>query len=427
MDSIVSSLLVPVAAVIAGAGANRCARAIGDLRVRRKYPLGGRFVTEYEDLVEGRRVLKKGVSQLGWKRRDIKGTDTNFEEGRSWVLDGRVDRSGYLGGRYHADDPYDSGTGTFFLRREGNVGDMSGLWAGYDSENHVVVSGSYKFYRSPDAKVRPAQLDEAQRVVSLLGEALGESYVALADVQEAIAADSGSTCLVAVDLKGRLLGAATYYLVGKEEICRFLPIGQEGVAERLRLFGFNHSVGLLRSVAVAPSCRGRGVATQLTEFGIRWCAQEGATAMLAFAWDPPTGSQLAGVLKHTGFTELTRLDSYWTRDSQAKRYECPACGPICTCAAAVYSRALLDQANEAPQRRRLRLLHSKDSSATSASSAPMRCMAPPPPASAAPAPALPTSDEALGSSDQLETGGGESPPAPCAGDVLDAPTTPSTQ
>lgn len=339
--------------------------------MRHKYPLGGRFVTEYEDLVEGRRIFKKGVCQLGWKRRDIRGTDTNVEEGRSWILDGRVDRSGYLRGRYRADDPYDSGTGTFFLKREGNVGDLFGLWAGYDSENHVVVSGSYKFYRSPDATIRPAQPGEAQRVVSLLGEALGESYVALTDVQEAIAARTGSTCIVAVDPGGRLLGAATYYLVGKEEICRFLPVGQEGLAQRLRLFGFNHSVGLLRSVAVAPSCRGRGVATQLTEGGIRWCAHKGATAMLAFAWDPPTGSQLAGVLKHTGFTALTRIDAYWTKDSEIKRYECPVCGPVCTCAAVVYSRALLDQANQTPKRRR-RLFFSKDASAAYESSAPLR-------------------------------------------------------
>jgi GNAT superfamily N-acetyltransferase len=361
--------------------------------VRRKYPLGGRFVTEYEDIVEGQRVLKKGVCQLGWKRRDIRGKDTNFEEGRSWILDGRVDRSGYLGGRYRADDPYDSGTGTFFLKREGNIGDMSGLWAGYDSENHVVVSGSYKFYRSPNATVRLAQLDEAQRVVSLLGEALGESYVALADVQEAIATGSGSTCLVAVDLEGRLLGAATYYLVGKEEIFRFLPTGQEDIAQRLRLFGFNHSVGLLRNVAVAPSCRGRGVATQLTEAGIRWCAHKGATAMLAFAWNPPTGSQLAGVLEHTGFTVLARIDGYWTKDSQEKRYECPACGPICTCAAVVYSRALLDQTNHAPKRRRL--LPLKDSPAAPVSSTP------------------------------IDSGGGESPLAPGTGNALDVPTIPS--
>jgi GNAT superfamily N-acetyltransferase len=353
MDGTVAALAVPLAAAIVGATSGWCIRAVTNRRLRHKYPLGGRFVTEYEDLVEGRRVTKKGLCELGWKGRDVKGNDTNIQEGRSWILNGRVDRGGYLGGRYRAVDPYDSSTGTFFLQREGSVGDMLGLWAGYDSANRVVVSGSYKFYRSPDATVRPARPDEAQRVVSLLGEALGECYVDLATVQEAITADSGSTCLVAVDRESRLLGAVTYYLVGKESICRFLPIGQEEVTERLRLLWCNHSVGLLRSIAVASSYRGRGVATQLTEAGLKWCATEGATAMLAFAWDPPSGSQFVGVLKHSGFGPVMSIDNYWTNDSEAKRYECPACGAVCHCAAVVYSRALLDQVDQGSRRRRV--------------------------------------------------------------------------
>ncbi len=343
MDDTVAALIVPLAAAVVGATASWGIRVVTNRRLRHKYPLGGRFVTEYEDLVEGQRVTKKGVCELGWKGRDVRGNDTNVQEGRSWSLNGRVDRGGYLGGRYRAVDPYDSSTGTFFLQREGNMGDMLGLWAGYDSANRVVVSGSYKFYRSPDATVRAARLDEARRVVSLLGEALGECYVDLAAVQEAIAPDSRSACLVVVDRENRLLGAVTYYLVSKESICRFLPNGQDDIAERLRLLWCNHAVGLLRSIAVAPSYRGRGVATQLTEAGLKWCASEGATAMLAFAWDPPAGSQFAGVLKHSGFCPVMTIDNYWTNDSAAKGYDCPACGAVCHCGAVVYSRALLDQ------------------------------------------------------------------------------------
>jgi GNAT superfamily N-acetyltransferase len=346
--SVVVPLVVAIAAAILGAATTQIQRSIQNRRLRRRYPIGGRFVTQYQDVTDTGTITRDGEATLGWKREHISGEDLNTEEGRAWKLEGTMDPGGFLAGTYRADDPYDTGNGTFFLRVEGR--DMYGLWAGYDSVNRQVVSGTYTFRRRPDGEVRRARPDEAGRVVALLGDALGESYVDLGTVGEAINGDGTSTCLVEVDSSDRLLGAVTCYIVTPDSLDRFLPEDQGDLVKGLRVLKFNTSIGLLRSIAVEPNYRRRGVATDLTEACIAWCAQQGASTMLTFAWLAHTDAQqaspqLTGVLKHTGFTWVETIDNYWTQDSQSKHYQCPACGPTCTCAAAVYTRAILEPAS----------------------------------------------------------------------------------
>jgi GNAT superfamily N-acetyltransferase len=346
--SVIISLVVAVVAAILGAATTQVQRLIQNRRLRRKYPIGGRFVTEYQDVTDTGTITRNGEATLGWKRDHISGEDLNTEEGRAWKLEGTMDATGFLAGIYRADDPYDTGNGTFFLRIEGR--DMYGLWAGYDSVNRQVVSGNYTFRQRPDGAVRRATPDEAGRVVALLGDALGESYVDLGTVEEAITGDGTATCLVEIDSSNRLLGAVTCYIVTPDSLDRFLPEDQGDLVNSLRVCKFNTLIGLLRSLAVAPNYRRRGVATDLTEACITWCAEHGASTMMTFAWLPHTDPQqampqLTGVLKHAGFTLVETIDNYWTQDSQSKRYQCPVCGPTCTCAAAVYARAILEPAS----------------------------------------------------------------------------------
>lgn len=345
--SVIVPLAVAVAAAILGAATTQILHLIQNRRLRLRYPIGGRFVTVYEDVTGTGKITRNGEATLSWKHGHVSGEDLN-EEGRTWKLEGTVDAAGFLAGIYRADNPYDTGNGTFFLTIEGR--DMNGLWAGYDSQNHQVVSGTYTFRQCPDGTIRRATPDEAERVVALLGDALGEFYVDLGTVGEAIAGDGTATCLVKIDTSNRLLGAVTCYIVTPDSLDRFLPEGQGDLVNRLRVCKFNKSIGLLRSIAVAPNDRRRGVATDLTGACITWCAEHGASTMLTFAWLPHTDSQqavpqLSGVLQHTGFTRVETIDNYWTQDSQSKHYQCPVCGPTCTCAAAVYTKAILEPAS----------------------------------------------------------------------------------
>jgi GNAT superfamily N-acetyltransferase len=340
MNSILASLLlaaIGAALTYLGSGLRRGLR---DRRLRHKFPVGGRFVSEYEDRSGGSIVKTKALSALRQKGRQVTGTTTDLKDGRAWALRGTIEPGGFLHGVYEASDPHDSGIGTFFLKVEGIDGDMHGLWGGYDSVNADITGGSYTFRRCPEVTVKPASADDAARVCGLLGDALGDFYVDVSTVRQAIVDDENATCLVAVDSANHLIGAATLHLVDRSTIARFIPVGQQAICDRLHVLRFHERVGLLRAIAVRASYRDRGVGTELTTAGANWCAAKGATAMLAFGWSSPQGCHIAGVMDATQFEQVAELENYWTEDSKAKHYLCPACGPICSCSAVVYSKAL---------------------------------------------------------------------------------------
>lgn len=217
---------------------------------------------------------------------------------------------------------------------------MTGVWSGWDSANRNLGGGNYELRRALDSCVRSAQIGELASVCALLGDALGDFYVDVETVRESMTDAEKATCLVAADQDAGLLGASTYYLVSRDSFVRFLPVGQERLAEALQVFRFNDSVGLLRSLAVRPECRDRGIATELVRKGISWCEQRGATAMLTVAWTPPEGCHLLGIMKAEKFDAVMKIDNYWTEDSKQKNYDCPVCGPVCVCSATIFRRSL---------------------------------------------------------------------------------------
>jgi len=97
--------------------------------------------------------------------------------------------------------------------------------------------------------------------------------------------------------------------------------------------------GLIKSIAVAPASRGRGVATALIQRGLRELAEHGARAYYSLAWESERGGCLLyGPLTAAGFRCALRLERFWYQDSLAHDYICPACGRPCVCAARVMVR-----------------------------------------------------------------------------------------
>jgi GNAT superfamily N-acetyltransferase len=336
MSQFAAEVLVAAGAAALTLIVARIRRFISDRRLQRKYDVSGRFITKYVDKVVDEDVTSKAPAVLTQKGRTVSG-DTTDLDGRTWQLQGTIE-DGFLNGVYRARDPSDPGRGTFFLQV--SRGDMTGVWSGWDSANRNLGGGNYEFRRALDSWVRSAQIGELASICALLGDALGDFYVDVETVRESMTDTEKATCLVAAGQDAGLWGASTYYLVNRDSFVRFLPLGQEPLAEALQVFRFNDSVGLLRSLAVRPERRDRGIATQLVRKGISWSEQRGATAMLTVAWTPPEGCHLLGIMKAEKFDAVMQIDNYWTEDSKQKRYDCPVCGPVCVCSATIFRKSL---------------------------------------------------------------------------------------
>lgn len=308
-------------------------------RLTAKYPLAGTFLTSFEDEQSGEQLVSKAVSKIRQDGLSFEGETTELHTGRTWVLNGQIEPGGYVHGFYRAEDPHDTGIGTFFLEIRGDDGDLDGLWAGYDSVNHEVTGGKYRFLRCPEVAIAPASFDDAGRVGALLGEALGDQYVTAGEVRRLIE-DDESECLIATtSVDDSLVGVVTGSLIAGPELESALPVGQENLLHRVPAARHAERVGLIRSVAVHPSAEGRGTATLLVGGMMRVLKELNADILLCIGWKPADGCHIAGVLTVSGFAPVLEVDDFWLLDSQAAEYDCPSCGNPCRCAAVVFARA----------------------------------------------------------------------------------------
>jgi ribosomal protein S18 acetylase RimI-like enzyme len=99
------------------------------------------------------------------------------------------------------------------------------------------------------------------------------------------------------------------------------------------------ATGLVKSIAVSASSRGRGVATALIAQGMRELAAHGANHCYSLAWtSKQQGCALCGILTALGFRRVRQIERFWYHDSIANGYLCPSCGHPCVCSAQVMIR-----------------------------------------------------------------------------------------
>lgn len=319
----------------------RASRALRNRRLRKKYPVAGRFITEYEDEVAGKRVIQKAMTTLEQHGKEVTGSTEELSGDRAWLLEGSIERGGFLHGVYSAEDPHDLGKGTFFLKIEGANGDLRGLWAGFDSANGDIDGGSYDFKRCPEATLRAADDSDAPSVCALLGDALGELYVDLEEIRSMVASDNAeATCLIAVDGEDQIIGALTAAIFSRDSLAGALPAGQDETVQRLPAIRYHERFCVIRSIAVVSRWRGRGVGSRLVREALDWCQDLGTTATISFGWKSSKGCHIDGVMTTTGFSSVSEIPNFWTEDSRAKDYFCPECGSVCECAAVVFKRVV---------------------------------------------------------------------------------------
>lgn len=140
--------------------------------------------------------------------------------------------------------------------------------------------------------------DDIESAVDILKQCLGSSYVTEESIREDI---------VLVAKEGdRVVGVAVGHPMGEDDI---YPVS------------LPKSTGIIKSLAVLPEYRKRGVGTSL---GRMMEKELGCDAFFAIAWDSPEDNALA-----TCYNEVKRVPLFWHDDE----HDCPLCGVPCNCTA----------------------------------------------------------------------------------------------
>lgn len=209
------------------------------------------------------------------------------------------------------------------------------MWAGYDQTNKSIEAGRYRFWPIRKTMVRKMGANDLPSSLSLLGEALGRRYKTREGLEPFVRQSDGLCSYVAED-GGQIVGAATGEIVTDGSLDASLPANTSSrVLASMPGFEFN-CVGILRSIAVSESSKGRGIATALSSAVVDELWNNGATWIISIGWTDTDGCHIKGVLEGIGFSRVATLPGFWTSDSEEKGYECPTCGVSCKCQAELF-------------------------------------------------------------------------------------------
>jgi ribosomal protein S18 acetylase RimI-like enzyme len=308
----------------------------------RSYPIDGVYASSYTDEINGALRTIRDEVRIEQHGLEFTGTSRNLETGRGFRLRGRIVEERYLAGTYGGEHRADGAQGTFFMGLDLlEAGYVQGLWAGFGAESGQILSGSWS-WRKLDA-VDIAEVDPEDRslavAASLLNDALGSGYVSPSELEELATSEDGMV-LLARGARGQIVGIATAEVMSAPAKAELESKLASAGARRVHLA--ENKVGMLKSAAVIPTARGKGIGLSLVNDRLNRLKALECSSAVVLAWDSGGKHSSVGVLEAAGFKRVAELPEYWREPAGQETFDCVKCGRPCVCAAIVMRRSLYD-------------------------------------------------------------------------------------
>lgn len=178
----------------------------------------------------------------------------------------------------------------------------------------------------------------AIEAAALLNASLGAGFIAPSDLT---GLDGQGLLVRARGKRGQLLGAATARVLDQASIST--------LQDKLRSAGISDSgfggyrIGEIKSSAVIPAARRRGIGTQMLTARLAFLKGHGCRYAVCAAWiSADVENASIGMLEKAGFTHLAAIRGYWAGEQKSAGYGCPDCGRRCSCTAAIMVSDLQD-------------------------------------------------------------------------------------
>lgn len=173
-----------------------------------------------------------------------------------------------------------------------------------------------------------------QQASEIYDISLGQNYIPREELLR-YASNPTQFILIGATVNQILLGVMLAYPLDKETISKY---ERDFEAYNLQAPFSDFKIGLIKSVAVRPEYRHRGIGTELTVESMVRLKNMSCDFFLAVSWvsNRPDSSQ--GMFEKLGFENILSIPDYWTQESIKEGYLCPNCGNPCHCTANFYFR-----------------------------------------------------------------------------------------
>lgn len=296
----------------------------------KKFVFSGDYITTYEDLDNGRRVLCTAPATLKQFFTHVSGT-TTFNGTKSWKIRAKIYKKKRVAGIYYANGLLDDGFGTLFIEVK-NQHTLEGFWTGYDSANNQISSGKYVFKKVfSNIAFLPLTEQDWSEVYEIANAQLGRDYISIDTLRLCQDKDSSLKCFVAKDKKTKSVLA--FSIIDTIDYNQLMEITKNRKIVELM---FCNQIGYIKSVAVSPKFKGHGISYKLINYCIEYFKKKGITKLVSTAWKHAGIINIKSLLEKQGFSIKTEIPDYWYEDSIKNKFDCPQCGNPCHCTSVIY-------------------------------------------------------------------------------------------
>lgn len=301
----------------------------GDV-IPNKIKIAGTYITQYEDFIREKVVIRKAPAILHTFGNKLWGT-TWFGSKQKWKITGRIYGKKRIAGIYRANGVLDAGFGTFYLElNQDNT--LEGFWSGYDNANNAVTTGRYVFKRQlENFKLRFATIEDFASIISIADAQLGKDYVTEDFLNEIIDNGKSTFCKVLYNTKNdKIVG----FCICKKIIREDLPsiVGDTKIKELL----FEKEIGFIKTIAIDSAYKNQGFGSILIQESIKQLEKLGVSRFVSTAWKHAGIINIGSILERFGFVKHTELPNYWYESSIKEGFNCPQCGNPCHCSCVIY-------------------------------------------------------------------------------------------
>ena len=302
----------------------------------RKYSIGGDYRAYYEDIADDGTVnYEKANVTIKQKGLKIHAEDYDETQDKDWILDGEIDPiTGHVSGRYTTKCQHETGLGVCILEQKKN-GNLEGIWAGYDETVEKIERGRYTLIKRIDIKIRKATKADSVSVLQLLDQELGEDWIHLEDIEQAIADDF----LFVADHEGEVLGFTLLRMLDQDDFKKELKGHKYKIPRDIEVASKSKKLGFIEAIATDPDHQKRGIGSRLIEQSVASLKNAGSELICTLAWKTDH-THLAPAMEIFSFKEREEFEKFWYEESIKQDDQCPKCGDPCTCSTVLYTKAL---------------------------------------------------------------------------------------
>ena len=169
-------------------------------------------------------------------------------------------------------------------------------------------------------------------LISIANNSLGEGYITLSELKSYIEHDS-KDCLIA-KTNGKISGFQLMKRCRLNDLNVLTHSQKNWFRSRYKNYS---SFGVLKTLVVLPENQKQGIGTMLTRKSLK-ILQGSSKKIISICWENEGITPVLALLQNCGMKQVHKFDSFWAKDSLAKKYRCIVCGaPPCKCNAFVYA------------------------------------------------------------------------------------------